>query len=110
MKAEELRLGNFVMWNRSRTRCFTIKEHHFRVADMFKPVPLTEERLIKLGFTTTGQGYFFHSKLGCCYLSRPYKEADGWHVKSNGQDKLTYIKYVHHIQNLFYILTGEELT
>jgi hypothetical protein len=69
----------------------------------YKPIPLTEEWLVKFGFTKwknkniwTNKGVmiYLHSKDGICY------------GKANSRTKL---KHVHQLQNLYFALTGEEL-
>jgi len=52
MKAEELRLGNYIT---DRDKVVTVESHHFQMFESyykedFKPIPLTEEWLFKFGF------------------------------------------------------------
>lgn len=76
-----------------------------------EPIPLTEEWLLKFGFDKTGEDdfdktfgdikqisirktkLFTSNKLGVYYNST----------------RITIIKYVHQLQNLYFALTGEEL-
>jgi spore maturation protein CgeB len=111
MKANELRIGNWVS---------TIYGMEFQVYPMafkqmptdeknnlilttWKPIPLTEEWLLKLGF-----------------IPNPYEdryEKGVLHVecmKTKGEtylwvENMPHIKYVHELQNLYFALTGEEL-
>lgn len=86
--------------------------------DQIKPIPLTEEWLLKCGFelkeaTLNRLFVLEHTKdeiLEVCF--------DGgvrlWNGKSNWAqhyDSLwRHIKYVHQLQNLYFALTGQELT
>lgn len=94
------------------------------------PIELTEEWLLKLGFTqTTDNGevksyqlyikeenWFFQYDI----IQRRNKEywsgivfklyADGGYDDSGELDLVEKIKYVHQLQNIFFALTGEELT
>jgi hypothetical protein len=77
--------------------------------DAYRPIPLTEEWLLKFGFEKQIDDYYYFygyyasfdadlpmwfGQEGCCQ-----KET----IKEN-------IKYVHQLQNLWFGLTGEELT
>jgi hypothetical protein len=113
MKANELRIGNWVM-------VFPVK-HPQQVCDVMfdsvntesvfgqhygevDPIPLTEDWLLKFGF-----------------VSNPYEdryEKGTIHIECDKTKGATYlwienmphIKYVHQLQNLYFALTGEELT
>lgn len=83
------------------------------------PVPLTEEWLLKFGFENhseekffmryyiikNGQWYIDFYADGDCFLCVYYFNAG--YIKVNVGNPL---KYVHQLQNLFFTLTGEELT
>ena len=84
----------------------------------FKPIPLTEEWLLKFGFYLR-DGFSNTFKLNvekhqydCSEIT--YSEKEGLFRFSNGQQKGTtlipHIKYVHQLQNLYFALIGEELT
>ncbi len=72
-----------------------------------EPIPLTEEWILKLGFISNP--YFDRYE-----LNRIHIECD----KTQGNlvlwiqklPKLVKLEYVHQLQNLYYALTGEELT
>lgn len=109
MKANELRIGNLI---ESRT-C-----HHVIVnwgtlraisngERTYKPIPLTEEWLVKLKFNKDFTGWqnkgirlYFDDILNSIVLD------------TDGCDYLNQVKiqYVHQLQNLYFALTGEELT
>lgn len=80
------------------------------------PVPLTEEWLLKFGFEAGREGDLDLFPLK--YYREPLryngKEANIF-VSDFGDDShydlpCKHIKYVHQLQNLFYVLVGEELT
>ena len=76
------------------------------------PIPLTEEWLLKFGFEKTLNQYkklTLSNKIGCdnipfiiLFLDNQY-QYDDLRFRTN-------IEYVHQLQNLFFALTGEELT
>jgi hypothetical protein len=115
MKAEELRLGNLVsnMNPRHNDSILTIESigdnHEVNVfyrkylLSELEPIPLTEEWLLKFGF------HKYKGDNSDCFLNdfetSCNRELFFW--------KGTYIqniKYVHQLQNLYFALTGEELT
>jgi len=110
MKAEDLRLNNIVKvhWE---------DEHRWCALDFwegveFEPIQLTEEWLTRFGFDSgTGRGrsknFYYHN-------ASPFRvEMFEEHIlfKEHGNPReLRAIKYVHQLQNLYFALTGEELT
>lgn len=113
MNANELRLGNYV-FTKSETiqqvaeiteTLISIKTRHGKSVGgfditLFKPITLTEEWLVKFGFEKISNDWvnlIFLRKngTGWLYLSSPL------HVN---------IFYVHQLQNLYFALTGDELT
>ena len=111
MKATELRIGNLVEYKFSNTGFqnveFTLKDFRFGFEEninRYRPIPLTEEWLLKFGF-----------------ISNPYKDRyefgdiDVECDKTKGKTELwlagsPHIKHVHQLQNLYFALTGKELT
>jgi len=72
----------------------------------FRPIPLTEEWLLKFGFEYRGghgykspMGENFYFSIGNGFIHEMYR-----HTNFKG------VKYVHQLQNLYFVLTGEELT
>ena len=89
----------------------TYYETYSQFIENIKPIPLTEEWLLKFGFEKlTDKSRGFNSN------SYTYTKGISFIVHLN--DKLLSVnfwqgnekKYVHEIQNLFFALTGEELT
>jgi hypothetical protein len=117
MKANELRIGNLVlskgvpvqieeiMWETVR-HCFG----EFPI-DYVEPIPLTEEWLLKFGFEIKLDNFNWNAgiginEIGDFKLALRHTDNFGWFYKS----RCTPIKYVHQLQNLYFALTGEELT
>ena len=119
MKANELRLGNFIETPvNGITKIKWIKYGK----DWCKPILLTEEWLLKFGFEKivfdseeTGYGTEYHltvkghggfiieymDDFSCCILG---------HIDDIGiAPNLKEFKHVHQLQNLYFALTGEEL-
>lgn len=72
-----------------------------------KPIPLTEEWLLKFGFENLNYGWYLNKiKL----FDYSYKKGS-INLKINSFDvPSTQIKYVHQLQNLFFALAEQELT
>ena len=117
MKAQELRIGNFVKY---RNDIAKIDLEDFKLMCEFptshsswKPIPLTEDWLLRFGFEvevktaySTGLPVDFNIyKKG----SFKFNEIQGnWWVYGVLVKKQPL--YVHKLQNLYFALTGEELT
>lgn len=112
----ELRIGNIVLRKNSNdewketTVNLTYMGLIYEFPEDYKPIPLTEDWFEKLGF-----------ELNDDYLSEDHLYKD-W-VKKGVRIQLPFLTYsdedgevsidiksVHQLQNLFYSLTGEELT
>lgn len=76
---------------------YTYYERYSQLIVFIKPIPITEEWLLKFGFTKPkdSEGYLLN---GLVFY-------DGF-LSSNQKEKL---KYVHQLQNLYHALTGSEL-
>jgi hypothetical protein len=75
-----------------------------------KPIPLTEEILLKCGFEKSSNLFF------CNINNFSYLKANAYGCNGNfgyciSDEKEIYVevKYLHHLQNLTHALTGEEL-
>lgn len=114
MKASELRIGNFVKSIDIEYVVSQIDVHgnikgvegdtSFNIDKTTEPIPLTEEWLLKFGF----------QKNGCYYIS---EETNIEFYLTNGKlycelygETIFNIENVHQLQNLYFALTGEELT
>ena len=116
MKAQELRIGNYVKMDRD----YTINEYDIPYAFKFEPIPLTEEWLTKFGFEfdnhypTKDEGNYslnpddFYTIEAC---REDKNDILKYYAYCGGSEyKMHEIKHVHQLQNLFFALTGEELT
>lgn len=82
--------------------------------DFIKPIPLTEEWLVKFGFKKDEIGVF----VNICYKQNLSiglnlvgdKYCIVYLTGSFGMVQPKHIKSVHQLQNLYFALTGEELT
>ena len=125
MKAEELRLGNYTEYNiidEGRDEWIFNQVEISDLADPrdLRPIPLTEEWLLNFGFERddedeayVGSGLYIEDRNRDRYMSQEkrdsLKDSFGvWFVNSGRL--IRDIKYVHQLQNLYFALTGEELT
>ena len=121
MKAQELRVGNLVKLNdQAETITDIVSDHGKYFVDTYKhilifldnhslkPIPLTEEWLIRLGFEKHFNGYFCERDY---LLLKQHKLENKWFVWVNkvGDIDCTRINSVHQLQNLYFALTGQEL-
>jgi hypothetical protein len=122
MKAEELRLGNLVsnMNPRHNDSILTIESigdnHEVNVfyrkylLSELEPIPLTEEWLIKFGFSREakigGDGVEFRVYH---FDILTFNTNHGWWYKCQPMND-TPLEYVHQLQNFYFALTGKELT
>lgn len=111
MKASELRIGNYLNGRKGPVTVTEIRENNrvkikenpsnFTVGDCLLPIPLTEEWLLKFGFKNGS--YFI---LNNVIIYKDYN--DKYRYEYNyGQ---LWVKHVHQLQNLYFALTGKELT
>lgn len=114
MRASELRIGNLVEC--TPDQCYSeiygirgnniwlkfIKSQTFYIHEL-KPVELTEELLLSLGFISNAYQDRYENKAIHveCRKTRGYTELF--------IERMPHIKYAHQLQNLYFALTGEEL-
>ena len=125
MTAKELRIGNWIKTENPNTESQITnlgpeylkvviggRNHtYFFSGNLIQGIPITEEWLINFGFfglretSMYGTQEFYNTGskfkfgLGCFYVGHG----------DNKWEKLTCIKYVHQLQNLYFALTGTEL-
>ncbi len=130
MKAEEVKYKNLVEYDGRIFEIHMIAEEFpalntdefgIGVVDWnnIKPIPLTEEWLIRFGFNTW-KGWLCLDAFSPGHPSQRFdlywSKEDGFNCKSRYQGdvelgyKMRHIEHVHELQNLFYSLTGEQLT
>jgi len=106
VKAQELRIGNCIynkfhkdieIVDHSTIRYIEIGEHND-----YAPIPLTRKRLKDFGFKRSLHTYWFIGSFGGDYYTGGIFELTHY--------ELAPIKYVHQLQNLYFALTGEEIT
>ena len=107
MKANELRIGNYVdlfgMTATVQADDFNMTEHGIAI-EQGKPIPLTEEWLKRLGATKNRDTTFYIEEINWLELN-----GDIWDVCLVEGYTITQIQYVHQLQNLYFALTGDEL-
>jgi len=125
IKINELRIGNLVREDYSGNMVITdiFSSHEPKQLNLrhpnhtaigrydlknIKPIPLTEEWLLKFGFEKALNGMFCPRE----YLwLKQHKLNNEWFAGVNciGDIDCTRIDYVHQLQNLYFSLTGTEL-
>lgn len=119
IKANEVRIGNLFntkkgaspvnsIWNKHSS----YNEDSFQLEcgttshDLnFEPIPLTEEWLVKFGVDIRehSKGKYWHKKSICFEIGNDC-------IYFDHKNYPTKILSVHHLQNVYFVLTGEELT
>jgi hypothetical protein len=117
MKAEELRIGNLV-FSTYENENVTINyitavsagygKKSFHTLEGFEPIPLTPEILAQLGFKKLPVSW------GCdkFHLTEWDEFPLNWCVSMNVNNAILVLRlvHVHQLQNLYWCLTGQELT
>lgn len=110
MEANELRIGNYVMWQNTLIHIETHNLFNRTLQkineDRCNPVPLTEEWLLKFGFISDEITFELNG-----FMLGQYKDNHFYYLPTN-QINLRHknqIKYVHQLQNLYFALSGKEI-
>ena len=129
MRANELRIGNWVQYDgipyqiESLTKVdavvhsIDIFDFRNRSLENAQPIELTEEVLLKIGFVKKNDCYILTNE---CILFVYYKDSfkqellasvkrEGKCYYNKNELKNYDIKYLHQLQNAYYLLTNEEL-
>lgn len=125
----ELRIGNLIDLGNRIAKIVEIGHLSCVVVDLeetqdtiedyerVKPIPLTEEWLVRFGFDFRGvNSTMGYTSTQCVFNSFLifYNTHSGMGYTTVGEDEFCYhntkIKYVHQLQNLYFALTGNELT
>ena len=134
MEAHELMLGNYVNTNRAHGRGqkqlkkVQINLHYLQQIEnncnYIEPIPLTEEWLLKFGFSEETQYYSDNLSLFWLDIHKSLENSEfyiffntetkyiGLHSMENENNISKYlydIKYIHQLQNLYFALTGTHL-
>jgi hypothetical protein len=110
LQANELRIGNWVEHNQPKRGYYTtVQKSTFsvNVEKLFKPIPITERWLLSFGFQK-GRFDYLKNNLEISKLNNGIFDAYCTDLESSVF--ISEIKYVHQLQNLYFALTGEELT
>ena len=124
LTAQELRIGNLVQivkyWKDFYDENYFIPKeinlddlraiNNFK--DIAKPIPLTEEWLLKFGFEKDKYDYFHHIKSKIIIGHTTTDEFFEYEYLTGFQDSQTEmceLKYIHQLQNLYFALNCQEL-
>jgi hypothetical protein len=127
MEAAELRIGNIVFFHDTEMGKITytheeiIRGYEIQALEVdgyirdveVEPIPLTEEWLLKFGFKQDSYSYIkgVHQKIFSGVMKFDFNETlKDWEFSVGYITDITRILYVHQLQNLYFALTGEELT
>jgi hypothetical protein len=121
IQANELRIGNLISYTieddlDERKKWSEVSEidavdilHLTKFKDKnYKPIPLTEEWLLKFGFVKQRHEYIKGD-----YCLTLITDTTSWLLAENTNVFFyigTNLDYVHQLQNLYFALTGQELT
>jgi len=118
MKANELRIGNWYNANGifKQVTPNTIEEVWIAERTWCKPIPLTEEWLLKFGCEKVKSDIPTFSIVYGEFIEDDYEHCliinldvdNNFYIVINGVKLI--LKHVHQLQNLCFALTGEELT
>ncbi|MBP1165072.1 hypothetical protein JOE44_001956 [Chryseobacterium sp. PvR013] len=116
---QELRLGNLTKDSRGKiltvlellesyARVYTIRKEWWSSTsyDDLEPIELNEDWLFKLGYECNKNEYSIsgHDRFNV------FQSVKGPYIFCDDKIAIKYVKYVHELQNIFFALTGEELT
>lgn len=119
INANELRVGNYVVFSEDRTifKVIEISEKGLGIEnkqeitwiemETFEPIPLTEEILLKCGFKCS-RGESFQLMLND--WTNLYYNCGYFEISVNKHAfSLNHIQYLHQLQNIYHSLTNKEL-
>lgn len=121
MKANGLRIGNLYNHNGEirEVTPSTIEEVWNSERSWVKPIPLTEEWLLKFGFVIRNKHYSLNyggESMRYAFFDIPrnkfilyFHGKYGFNCEEGRKNGDYCIIYVHQLQNLYFALTGEEL-
>jgi hypothetical protein len=110
MDARELRIGNLVY---ADAELHEIRPVDFRNAHLFNPIEITDAWLIKLGARNEDKHNDYFLNHNNSYYINKNSTTGFFHLyEQGGEDYLVKenIEHIHQLQNLYFALTGEELT
>mgnify|MGYP003588169269 CR=1 FL=1 len=128
MNPRELRIGNLVLFNGRIARVYNLSDTGATLEcegktnteingirrsrankDEIKPIHISEEWFKKFGFSKGDKSKYYKEWIDCCFcICQIY--GDYYIVPDNGKNYWeTRIKYVHQLQNIYFILNEKEL-
>jgi hypothetical protein len=108
MNASELRIGNWANIIGIDCQVESIDPPYVNKTEDFKPIPLSEEWLLKSGFVKGSHfdGVIYKTEqLTVIYTDSNFYKLDQEHYHTEGIP----LKYLHQLQNLYFTLSGEEI-
>ena len=106
MEARELMVGNFVQTPQNGD-IFKITSSNLHFSNNYRGVELTEEWLYKFGFIDDFSKDTRVRKIG--YRNEGFWITSDFKLITSDQNSVK-MEYVHQLQNLYFALTGKELT
>ena len=124
MQVNELRVGNYYIYDGSEIKLdgSLLATYLQNDTDLYLyPIPLTEEWLLRFGFEKIEETYDEYTNLEYILVIDGYTAiiiqddfSFGLENKNNPDESLCFtndvVKSVHRLQNIYFALTGEELT
>lgn len=107
---QELRIGNWLQYDNKYFQVYDI--YRDDDWDLFEPIPLTPEILEKAGFLQSETNIYWRRKeVQDLKFDISINTEGSIHIYRYKKDlSLPFVvRYVHQLQNLYYILTGREL-
>ena len=114
MNIKEFRIGNLLQENNTKEIIEVLKlskdelflSGNFKREWQAEPIPLTEEWLLKFGLIYNDENYW---ELVGAHISLEWDGMKDWDILCM-DEWLMSLKYVHQLQNLYFALTGSELS
>jgi len=112
MKESELRIGNYVYMDNDVVQITGIVKGGFyfgekgfaiNLLEWWKPIPLTEDWLIRLCFRSDMPGYYYNND------SDMVISVEGYVYFGSSELYIREVNYVHELQNLFYAINSVDL-
>ncbi|MBC7524802.1 MAG: hypothetical protein H7239_10220 [Flavobacterium sp.] len=109
MIATELRIGNLITVNNVIQEVCDLPLPENCTDENTKPIPLTEEKLLKFGFKLDLDYNTYCLNGYCIFLEDgKFRFQNDWYSNANCY-YIKDLKYIHELQNLFFALTNKEL-
>lgn len=108
LKENELRIGNWYLSFGVDLKQVE-KLTKGKVLIDFYPIPLTEDWLLKFGFTFTDEKDGLAKNYVIIYLPDNENKSFTFIYEFDFMPRITEVKFVHQLQNLYFALAGEEL-